>query len=225
MIYYLNLHFYVNSLTFFVVYIYIYIYDSGENVDKNNNIGDVFHDRILFLEEYKEMNKSLKIYIYPHKKTDPFSNILLPVKDEEQPAGNYASETYFKKSLFNSHFITKNPSEANLFFLPFSIASLRHDRRVGVAGIQEFVKNYVHNISRTYPYWNRTGGADHFYVACHSVGRSAMEKAVQVKVNAIQVVCSSSYFLAGYVSHKDASIPQIWPRNGNPHPHRSPAKR
>ncbi|KAL8526916.1 hypothetical protein ACS0TY_015967 [Phlomoides rotata] len=196
--------------------------DDHEVLGSIGNDEDVFHDRIMFMEEYMEMNKSLKIYVYPHKKDDPFANVLVPEKSE--PGGNYASESYFKKSLFKSHFVTKDPSKADLFYLPFSIASLRNDKRVGVGGIQKFIKNYIFYISRTYPFWNRTGGADHFYVACHSVGRSAMEKAVQVKLNAIQVVCSSSYFLSGYVSHKDASIPQIWPRKGA-RPTRSPSLR
>ncbi|THG22994.1 hypothetical protein TEA_010293 [Camellia sinensis var. sinensis] len=178
-----------------------------------NNKG-VFHDRDIFLENYKEMNKSFKIYVYPHKKSDPFAHVFLPVDFE--PRGNYASESYFRKVLMKSHFITMDPSEADLFFLPFSIARLRHDPRVGVEGIQDFIRDYIFNISQRYPYWNRTGGADHFYVACHSIGRSAMGKADEVKLNAIQVVCSSSYFLYGYVAHKDASLPQIWPRQGEP---------
>ncbi|KAG4951065.1 hypothetical protein JHK82_046003 [Glycine max] len=115
-----------------------------------------------------------------------------------------------------SHFITKDPTEADLFFLPFSIARLRHNRRVGVGGKQDFIRDYIQNISHKYPYWNRTGGADHFYVACHSIGRSAMDKAPDVKFNAIQVVCSSSYFLTGNIAHKDTCLPQIWPRKGNP---------
>ncbi|XP_073135134.1 probable glycosyltransferase At5g11130 [Henckelia pumila] len=193
--------------------------DSTGNMEKKE---EIYHDRNLFLKEYHKMNRSLKIFSYPHQKNDPFANVLLPV--DYEPSGNYASESYFKKSLFKSHFLTKDPSEADLFYLPFSIAGLRHDKRIGVGGIQDFVKDYVRNISRVYPYWNRTGGADHFYVACHSVGRSAAEKAVEVKLNAIQVVCSSSYFLQGYVAHKDASIPQIWPRKGKP-PVRSPSER
>ncbi|XP_047961429.1 probable glycosyltransferase At5g03795 [Salvia hispanica] len=173
-----------------------------------------FHQRSLFMEDYAEMNKSMKIYMYPHNKNDPFANVLQPTDSE--PEGNYASEGYFKKALFKSHFLTNDPSEVHLFYLPFSIASLRQDERVGIGGIQSYVKNYVQDISRSYPFWNRTGGADHFYVACHSVGRNAMDKTLQVKLNAIQVVCSSSYFLRGYVSHKDASIPQIWPRRYRP---------
>ncbi|KAL0344888.1 UNVERIFIED_CONTAM: putative glycosyltransferase [Sesamum radiatum] len=119
--------------------------------DKNNN---VFHDRDLFMEEYKEMKRSLKIYAYPHKKNDPFANVLLPV--ESEPGGNYASESYFKKALFRSHFLTDDPSEADLFYLPFSIAGLRHDKEVGVGGIQSFIRNYIRNISLSYPYWNRS---------------------------------------------------------------------
>ncbi|KAJ1376554.1 Exostosin-like [Sesbania bispinosa] len=178
------------------------------------NKNDVFHDKDIFLEDYKEMNRSFKIYVYPHRKDDPFANVLLPV--ESEPGGNYASESYFKKVLMKSHFITKDPTEADLFFLPFSIARMRHDRRVGVRGIQDFIRDYVQNIIHKYPYWNRTGGADHFYVACHSIGKSAMGKAPDVTFNAIQVVCSSNYFLTGYIAHKDACLPQIWPRKGNP---------
>ncbi|XP_077226077.1 putative glycosyltransferase At5g03795 isoform X2 [Tasmannia lanceolata] len=168
------------------------------------------------------MNKSFKIYVYPHGKDDPFANALLPVDFE--PGGNYASESYFKKVLMQSHFITKDPAEADLFFLPFSIARLRHDPRVGVGGIPDFIRMYISRISENYPYWNRSGGTDHFYVACHSTGRLAMEKATEVKFNAIQVVCSSSYFLSGYIAHKDASLPQVWPRQGDP-PRVSPSKR
>ncbi|PON44209.1 Exostosin-like [Parasponia andersonii] len=182
----------------------------GYYVSKN----EVFQDGHIFLGDYKEMKRCFKIYVYPHWRDDPFANVLLPVDFE--PGGNYASESYFKKVLFKSEFITEDPEEADLFFLPFSIARLRHDSRVGVGGIQDFIRNYILNVSRKYAYWNRTGGADHFYVACHSIGRSAMEKTSEVKFNAIQVVCSSSYFLAGYISHKDACLPQIWPRKGDP---------
>lgn len=183
--------------------------------DKENGADnyDLFHNRTIFLRDYKEMKNKLKIYVYPHKADDAFANIFLPVVFE--PSGNYASESYFKKVLMQSHFITHDPTEADLFFLPFSIARLRHDSRVNVGGIQDFIKEYISNISQKYPYWNRTNGADHFYVACHSAGRTAMDKLEDVQLNAIQVVCSSSYYVSSYVAHKDASLPQIWPRQGN----------
>ncbi|XP_035830906.1 probable glycosyltransferase At3g07620 [Helianthus annuus] len=128
------------------------------------NVKEVYHDKDMFLENYKEMNKTMKIYIYPHTKTDPFANVFFPNNDG-LPGGNYASESYFKIALSLSHFVTQDPSEADLFFLPFSIACMRHDKRIGVDGIKDFIKDYLFSISRKYPFWNRTGGADHFY-AC-----------------------------------------------------------
>lgn len=178
------------------------------------NDAELFHDRDIFYDNYKQMNKTLKIYVYPHNRDDPFANVLLPVDFE--PSGNYASESYFKQVLMNSHFITEDPSLANLFFLPFSIARLRHDPRIGTNGIKDFVADYIFNISHKYTFWNNSGGADHFYVACHSIGRSAMDKASEVKLNAIQIVCSSSYYASSYIAHKDASLPQIWPRQDDP---------
>ncbi|GKV07570.1 hypothetical protein SLEP1_g19324 [Rubroshorea leprosula] len=180
----------------------------------NLNSTEVYHDRDFFLQDYKGMNMSFKIYVYPYSRDDPFANVLLPV--DYDPKGHYASELYFKKILMKSHFITKNPSEADLFFMPFSIVEMRHDPRIGPEGMQDFIRDYIFNISNKYPYWNRTGGADHFYVACHSIGRYAMDKVVEAKFSAIQVVCSSSYFITGYIPHKDASMPQIWPRKENP---------
>ncbi|KAJ8429054.1 hypothetical protein Cgig2_023925 [Carnegiea gigantea] len=177
---------------------------------------DVYHDKEIFLQNYEDMKRSLRIYIYPHNKNDPFANALLPEESNQEPGGNYASEAYFKNVLYKSHFITKDPSKADFFFLPFSIASLRHDPRIGVGGLADFIREYMRNISHDYPYWNQTGGADHFYAACHSIGRVAMEKVEHVKSNAIQVICSSSYFLPNYFSHKDVSLPQIWPRHDEP---------
>ena len=177
---------------------------------------DAYHDKEIFLQGYEDMKRSLKIYIYPHSKNDPFANALLPEESNQEPGGNYASEAYFKNVLYKSHFITKDPSEADFFFLPFSIARLRHDKRIGVVGLADFIGDYMRNISRDYPYWNQTGGADHFYAACHSIGRVAMEKVEHVKSNAIQIICSSSYFLPNYFAHKDVCLPQIWPRHDAP---------
>ncbi|XVE90187.1 hypothetical protein DITRI_Ditri20bG0058300 [Diplodiscus trichospermus] len=76
-------------------------------------------------------------------------------------------------------------------------------------------RNYISSITHKYPYWNRTGGADHFYLACHSTGKIAFDKAFVARLNAIQLVCSSTYFPFSYLPKKDASMPQVWPRQGD----------
>lgn len=76
---------------------------------------DVFHDRKLFMNDYNEMNKTLKIYAYPHDKDDPFANVLLPLDGEIQIGGNYASESSFKRSLFKSHFLQRTPQKLTCF--------------------------------------------------------------------------------------------------------------
>ena len=65
---------------------------NSENYTDNQ---EAYHDGDLFLEDYKQMNKSLKIYVYPHSKDDPFANVLLPPDSDTK--GNYASELSSRK--------------------------------------------------------------------------------------------------------------------------------
>lgn len=102
----------------------------------------MYHDKEIFFENYNQMNESLKMYIYPDQKTDPFANVLLP-NTHSSPSGNHASKSFFKITLSASHFITQDPSEADLFFLPFSIASMRHDKRIRADCIKNFIEDYI----------------------------------------------------------------------------------
>ncbi|KAJ6907701.1 hypothetical protein NC651_018204 [Populus alba x Populus x berolinensis] len=70
------------------------------------------------------------------------------------------------------------------------------------------VENYVESLIAKYPYWNRTLGADHFFVTCHDVGVRATEGVPFLIKNAIRVVCSPSYD-AGFIPHKDVALPQV----------------
>lgn len=70
------------------------------------------------------------------------------------------------------------------------------------------VQNYVHKLMSKYPYWNRTLGADHFFVTCHDVGVRATEGVPLLVKNSIRVVCSPSYDV-GFIPHKDVALPQI----------------
>lgn len=180
---------------------------TGSDVDNGP-----YHSRRIFESDYAEMKRSLRIFIYPHDQKDPFHHIFEP--QNKVPSGNYASEEFFQQALMSSGMVTKDPSEANFFFLPVSITKARMDKRIDVAGLQKFCAKYVTGLRSEWSYWNRSNGADHFYLSCHSVARNAMDLVPIVKHNAIQLLCPASYFLKSYITHKDASVPQIWPRLG-----------
>ncbi|KAK9289934.1 hypothetical protein L1049_008096 [Liquidambar formosana] len=177
-----------------------------------------YHDWELFSADFQEMLRNLKIFVYPdisiNESSSLFARIFLPHPNPFDPKlGNYFSEHMFKVALLQSSLITPHPEEAHFFFLPFSINALRNDPRVhSEASISEFVSQYTSRISREFRFWNASEGTDHFYVCCHSVGRDAASKHHDLHNNAIQVICSSSYFQRLYITHKDVGLPQVWPR-------------
>ncbi|KAL3700457.1 hypothetical protein R1sor_018479 [Riccia sorocarpa] len=190
--------------------------DKGIHIDEDMEFRNqvAYKSPRLFFEDFREMVCKFKVFVYPMTEEGTYSKIFQP--HGKEPTGNYASEHYFKLALMNSHFVTTDPSEADLFYMPFSIVEMRSHPDIGTKGIRYFVKDYVDEIRKEYPFWNRSAGADHFYVNCHSIGRTATDEARHVRSNVIQVVCSSSYFLQPFLPHKDATIPQIWPRSGFP---------
>lgn len=110
------------------------------------------------------MEQTLKVYIYSEGQR--------PIFHQPPLKGIYASEGWFMKLLKASkHFVTKNPKRAHLFYLPFSSRALEltlyvpnsHNRK----NMLQCLSNYVDVITTKHRFWNRTGGADHFLVACH----------------------------------------------------------
>lgn len=110
------------------------------------------------------MEKMLKVYVYKEGRKPIFHQPLLK--------GIYASEGWFMKLMETSRqFLVRDPRKAHLFYMPFSSRLLQfalyvrnsHDRR----NLEQHLIDYVDTIARKYPFWNRTGGSDHFLAACH----------------------------------------------------------
>ncbi|CAI9765420.1 unnamed protein product [Fraxinus pennsylvanica] len=109
--------------------------------------------------------------------------------------------------------VTQHPEEANFFSMPFSIYNMRnHPLLHSESSISNFVAQYTSRISLEFKFWNSPGGADHFYICCHSVGQDTASKYLALRNNAIQITCSSSYFQRLYTAYKDIALPQVWPR-------------
>ncbi|KAF3628879.1 putative glycosyltransferase-like isoform X1 [Capsicum annuum] len=150
---------------------------------------------------YELMEQTLKIYIYAEGDRPIFHSGPLD--------GIYASEGWFIKLLQeNKGFVTKNPKKAHLFYLPISFRLLKmtlyvpdsHNR----TNIIQFLSNYVEMIAQKYRFWNRTGGADHFIVACHDWAPAATN---EIMSNCIRSLCNAD-LRGGFQFGKDVSLPQ-----------------
>ncbi|CAK9160231.1 unnamed protein product [Ilex paraguariensis] len=105
----------------------------------------------------------------------------------------------FHTSLVNSPFITQNPNEANLFFIPVS-------PDVSTRSLGRLVKDLRTN----HPYWDRTLGADHFFLSNAGIEFSSDRNLLELKKNSIQITVFPTNS-GNFVPHKDISLPPFNP--------------
>ncbi|XP_057805911.1 probable glycosyltransferase At3g07620 [Salvia miltiorrhiza] len=137
-------------------------------------------------QSYQNMLTTLRIFI-----CTPYAPFDFPA----------APASLFYNSLLRSPFVTQNPDEAHLFFVPFSPdTSTRSMGRV------------VRELRTDLPYWNRTLGADHFFVSPAGIDYSSDRNILELKKNSIQI--SVFPVVSGYfIPHKDITLP---PPGGSP---------
>ncbi|KAL7617771.1 hypothetical protein Lser_V15G01850 [Lactuca serriola] len=163
----------------------------------------VFRNISIFTRSYELMEKTLKVYIYKEGEKPIFNN------PEAVMKGIYASEGWFMMQMKKSkRFVTRKSKEAHLFYIPYSSKMLKatispysYDRQ----SVVPFLKNYLDMISRRYTFWNRTGGADHFFAACHDWGP---EETSQIMGTCIRAICNTDIEKAGFELGKDVSLPE-----------------
>ncbi|KAL4560317.1 hypothetical protein LXL04_032467 [Taraxacum kok-saghyz] len=163
----------------------------------------VFRKFSMFKRSYELMEKTLKVYIYKEGEKPIFN------QPEAVMKGIYASEGWFMMQMKKSkRFVTKKPKEAHLFYIPYSSKILKatlspysHDRQ----NVVPYLKNYLDTISGRYSFWNRSGGADHFLVACHDWGP---DETRQVMGTCIRAMCNADVEKEGFELGKDVSLPE-----------------
>ncbi|KAL3643211.1 hypothetical protein CASFOL_014026 [Castilleja foliolosa] len=135
-----------------------------------------------FFRNHQNMLTSFRIFIYTPTK---------PFNFPDGPA------SLFYSSLVNSQFLTQNPNEAHLFFVPFSPDTSTHS-----------LSRVVRQLRNAYPYWNRTLGADHFFLSPAGIDYSSDRNILELKKNSIQI--SVFPVVSGYfIPHKDITLPPI----------------
>ncbi|KAK4419956.1 putative glycosyltransferase [Sesamum alatum] len=183
--------------------------ESAQIMEKNHQIDvNVYRNFSAFTRSYELMEQTLKIYIYAEGER--------PIFHQPELNGIYASEGWFMKLLEeNKHFVTGNANKAHLFYLPFSSRILEetlyvpdsHSRK----NLVQYLSGYLQNITTIYPFWNRTGGADHFLVACHDW---APAETSRIMKNCIRALCNADV-KGGFQFGKDVSLPEIYVRNAS----------
>ncbi|KAH7512072.1 hypothetical protein FEM48_Zijuj12G0051700 [Ziziphus jujuba var. spinosa] len=168
-------------------------------------VGPMYWNSKAFHRSYLEMERQFKIFVYEEGEPPIFHNG--PCKSIYSMEGNFIHEIEM-----NSHFRTRDPDKAHVFFLPFSVTMMvryvyvrdSHDFRP----IRQTVIDYINVVSGKYPFWNRSLGADHFMLACHDWGPETSSSVLNLKKNSIRVLCNANTS-EGFNPSKDVSFPEI----------------
>ncbi|KAE9587049.1 putative xylogalacturonan beta-1,3-xylosyltransferase [Lupinus albus] len=175
-----------------------------ENVE--NLYAPLYRNVSMFKRSYELMEQTLKVYVYREGSK--------PIMHSPYLLGIYASEGWFMRLMeANKRFVTRDPKKAHLFYLPFSSRILEETLYVQNShshrNLIQYLHNYVDTISGKYPFWNRTGGADHFLVACHDWAPSETKYHL---AKCIRALCNADV-KEGFVIGKDISLPETYVRN------------
>uniref|UniRef100_A0ACD5VNK7 Uncharacterized protein n=1 Tax=Avena sativa TaxID=4498 RepID=A0ACD5VNK7_AVESA len=169
----------------------------------------LFRNVSTFKRSYELMEGLLKVYIYHDGAKPIFHSPYLK--------GIYASEGWFMKLIEGDQdFVVRDPNRAHLFYLPYSSRQLQHNLYVPGSNTLEplsiFVKNYIDMISAKFPYWNRTKGADHFFVACHDWGPYTTKLHGELRKNTIKALCNADLSEGVFIRGRDVSLPETYVR-------------
>lgn len=167
--------------------------------------GPIYWNPVAFHRSYLEMEKQFKVYVYGEGEQPIFHN---------GPCGSiYSMEGNFIYKMETTKFRTREPENAHVFFLPFSVASIVHfifnrSPKDHWLPMKQTVKDYVDLVAKKYPYWNRSLGADHFMLACHDWGPELSKSVPWLFKNSIRALCNAN-ISEGFQPSKDVSIPEI----------------
>lgn len=110
----------------------------------------------------------LKVFVYelPSK-----YNKKILQKDPRCLNHMFAAEIYMHRFLLSSPVRTLNPEEADWFYTPvYTTCDLTPNGLPLPFKSPRMMRSAIQLISSNWPYWNRTEGADHFFVVPHDFG-------------------------------------------------------
>ncbi|XP_076915415.1 putative glycosyltransferase At5g20260 [Bidens hawaiensis] len=171
--------------------------------------GTIYRNPFAFYQSHNEMTKTFKVWTY--KEGD------IPLMHDGPMKSIYSSEGQFIEEMERegNPIAANHPDEAHAFFIPISVANVIHylyNRSAPpynfLEKIQEIFEKYIGGVAEKYPYWNRSNGADHFFVSCHDWGPWASKGNIKLFKNVIRVLCNANSS-EGFVPMRDVSMTEI----------------
>ena len=107
----------------------------------------------------------------------------------------------------------QDADDAHFYFIPTRCTAYRKSqpqnmREAGETVAMETTRDMVNHLIQSYPYWNRSMGADHFYICAHDMGTNVAKLSHPgLLSNAIALVNTADYSKPTFVAHKDVSLP------------------
>ncbi|XP_057792906.1 probable glycosyltransferase At5g03795 isoform X2 [Salvia miltiorrhiza] len=151
------------------------------------------------------MENVFKIYVYEEGEA--------PIFHDGPCRSIYSTEGRFIHEIEKgSRFRTKDPEEAHVYFMPFSVVAmvryLYEPDSFDMNPIGNTLADYVHTIAHNHPFWNRSLGADHFMLSCHDWGPHSSSYVPLMYNNSIRVLCNANTS-EGFNPLKDVTLPEI----------------
>eukprot|EP00250_Pteridium_aquilinum_P014572 c22068_g1_i4 orf=250-1491(+) len=124
------------------------------------------HDGNMMLDE--DPMGRLKVYIYDMPSR---FNKRVVQKDMRCLSHMFAVEIHMHLFLLSSSVRTLDPEEADWFYTPvYTNCDLTKTGLPFIINMPRMMRSAIEYVSTRWPYWNRTDGADHFFVVPHDFG-------------------------------------------------------
>lgn len=195
--------------------------EPDQDLDLQSSLPQLYHTPQVFALNYKDMIENLRVFIYPNSQNatyefDVTGDTPVPVDSDSQ------SEVLFFNLLAKrpNAFVTKDPEEAHLFFLPLSFTAMLTN--LGPAAVGVHLRHYLQSIRYSFPFWDRALGSDHFYLTTGAYESYNHRNNLEFNKNAIQVARSPLEPQQFFYPHKDIALPS---HQQSPNNHLTPERR